>query len=64
MDATAPAQERIDEFVKRFGELRAALHVDIAALPVYIPNEKGSWELTIDMRPVDVANQPVKSPFA
>jgi hypothetical protein len=56
-------QERIDAFIKDYGELRSKHKVDIASSPSFVPNDRGTWELVINMQPVDVSNELIKSPF-
>ena len=56
-------EERLKEFIDGFGKLREQTKFDIAAYPIYQPNEKGTFDLSITMRPVDIATEPVKSPF-
>lgn len=40
-------QEKIDAFIKEYGELREKYRLDFISLPVYQPNEQGTWELKI-----------------
>lgn len=56
-------QDRIDAFVKDYGEMRSKHKVDIAAAPSFVPNDRGTWELMINMQPVDISNELIKSPF-
>lgn len=55
--------ERIQAFIKDFGELRDKHKVDIAAWPMYVPNDKGTFDLKIQMQPIDISEQPTPSPF-
>lgn len=61
VDPSSP-KARIDAFIKDYGELRSKHKVDIAAAPSFVPNERGTWELVINMQPVDVSNELIKSP--
>lgn len=56
-------QARVDEFKKRYGAMRTELQVDLASLPVLVPNEKGTFEIGLHAQFVDLSNQPVESPF-
>ncbi len=40
-------QEKIDVFIKEYGELRDKHRLDFISIPTYHPNDKGSWELKI-----------------
>lgn len=62
VDPESP-KARIDAFIKDYGELRSKHKVDIASAPSFVPNDRGTWELVINMQPVDVANELIKSPF-
>jgi hypothetical protein len=56
-------KERIDAFIKDYGELRNKHKIDIASAPSFVPNDRGTWELVINMQPVDISNELIKSPF-
>jgi len=56
-------QEAIKDFVKEYGELVAKHGVDFACYPVYIPDGSGGFKVTVQNTPVDIKNQPTKSPF-
>lgn len=57
-------EERISEFMHRYGELKNELKVDMLAYPIYIPSKEGNtWETVIQYSPVDISKQPLKSPF-
>lgn len=54
-------QKRIDAFIQDYGELRTKHGVDIAAFPLYVPNDKGTFDLKVQMQPIDIQDQPQKS---
>ena len=51
-------QERADAFLKKYGELVKELEIDISHYPVFVPTDRGTFELRIQSSPVDVAKQP------
>lgn len=57
-------QVRSAAFVKEYGELVQKHGIDFATYPVCtpIPNSPGYFGLVMQNTPVDVRNQPVKSP--
>lgn len=55
--------KRRDEFTERYKALIDELMIDIVALPTFVPNDRGTWELTIQMNMLDRTEMPVKSPF-
>ena len=63
MEPTPEAKERIDSFIKEYGELVTKYKVDFANWPMFQPTKEGKWEITLQSQPVDIANQPVKCPF-
>lgn len=54
---------RVDEFVKEYGELVKKHGIDFATYPVFIPDGQGGFKVIVQNTPVDIKNQPVKSPF-
>lgn len=64
---TEPTEEQkkkaVESFIKEYGELVRKYKVDFVAYPVFLPNEKGSWELKIQNQPIYTGDQPKKSPF-
>lgn len=40
-------QEKIDAFIKEYGELREKHRLDFVSIPTYQPNAQGTWELKI-----------------
>ncbi len=60
---TPEAKERIDTFVKEYGELVDKHKVDFANYPMLVPDGKGAFKIIMQSVPVDITNQPVKSPF-
>lgn len=55
--------ENIQGFLKEYGELVERRKIDFACYPVYTPNGNGGFETRVQNTPVDISNQPVKSPF-
>ena len=60
-EAQKEVQERIQAFIKEYGELTKKHKVDFVNFPMFTPNDKGSWDIVIQTQPVDTTNQPVKS---
>lgn len=64
--ATKEEQELLDRqtnFMKEYGELVEKHKMDFASYPTYVPNGHGGFETIIQNTPVDITNQPKKSPF-
>lgn len=55
--------ENIQGFLKEYGELVERRKIDFACYPVYMPDGKGGFTTRVQNTPVDISNQPVKSPF-
>jgi len=55
--------ERVNTFLKEYGELVAKLGIDFASYPVFTPNGRGGFDVIVQNTPVDIKNQPKKSPF-
>lgn len=55
--------ERVNAFMKAYGELVTTHGIDFASYPVFIPNGRGGFDIVIQNTPVDVKNHPQKSPF-
>lgn len=62
-DKAKESKERIDTFVREYGELVNKHKVDFANYPLFQPNKEGKWEIVLQSQPVDISQQPVKSPF-
>lgn len=54
--------ERFNAFIKEYGELVAKHKVDFATYPVFTPDGNGGFRVIIQNTPVDMTNQPIKSP--
>lgn len=52
-------QEKVEAFMKEYGELREKHRLDFISVPVYQPNEKGNWDLRIK---IQVATIDIPSP--
>lgn len=55
-------EQRIKEFIDGFQKLRDATKVDIFFYPMFVPGEDGTFRVVVEQRPIDILNQPVKSP--
>ncbi len=53
----------IDAFLKEYGELVAKHKVDFVTYPLWQPDSKGGWMMTIQNQAVSTKDQPIKSPF-
>lgn len=56
-------QERIDSFIKEYGELVEKHQVDFVAYPLYVPDGQGGFRTIVQNAPVDKTERPVESPF-
>lgn len=56
-------KEKGTAFLQEYGELVAKHQMDIAAYPVFIPDGEGGFKVTVQSTPVDISEQPQKSPF-
>lgn len=61
--AKDPTQERIQAFLAAYGALVKEHDIDFASYPVYIPDGAGGFKTIVQNTPVDIKNQPKKSPF-
>ena len=57
------AQEATNAFIKEYGELVEKYKRDFASYPSFVPDGQGGFRLVIQTVPVDMSNQPTKSPF-
>lgn len=58
-----PSEEALKAFIDKYGELVKEHNLDFAAYPVWIPDGSGGWKTIVQQSPVDVTDQPKKSPF-
>lgn len=58
-------QERSATFIKEYSELVAKHQIDFASYPVYVPYKDvpGAFITLLQNTPIDIKNQPKKSPF-
>lgn len=56
-------EKRSEEFLKSYEALITGLQVDFASFPMFIPNDKGSFDVFIQTKVIDRKNQPIKSPI-
>lgn len=57
------AMERKQAFLKEYGELVEKHKIDFATYPVFVPDGAGAFKVIMQSTPVDMTNQPKKSPF-
>jgi len=55
--------EKAQAFLKEYGELVEKHQMDLATYPVFVPDGQGGFRVIIQSTPVDISNQPKKSPF-
>ncbi len=55
--------DRAALFLKEYGELVTKHGVDLAVYPTYQPDGSGGFRTIVQNTPVDIKNQPRKSPF-
>lgn len=60
--AKDPTQERIGKFLEAYGALVKEHGVDFASYPVFVPDGQGGFKVIVQNTPVDIKNQPQKSP--
>ncbi len=61
--AKDPTKERVDTFLSEYGELVKKHNIDFASYPVFVPDGQGGFKVIVQNTPVDISNQPKKSPF-
>lgn len=61
--AKDPTQERIQDFLTKYSELVKETNIDFASYPVFVPDGQGGFKVVVQNTPVDISNQPKKSPF-
>lgn len=57
------SQERREAFIKGYGELREKYQHDFMSVPTYVPNDKGTFETSLNLELVDLKQLAVKSPI-
>lgn len=55
-------EERIQDFIKEYGELREKHKLDFLAIPQFRPTDQGGWELFIRIQAVELESG-IPSPF-
>jgi hypothetical protein len=55
-------KERLDKFMKGYEALVKEHQIDFAAYPVYMPDGQGGFRTVMQNSPVDIKNQPQRSP--
>lgn len=59
----AELNQRVNDFVTAYGELVTKHKIDFATYPMFVPDGNGGFKIICQNTPVDIGNQPVKSPF-
>jgi len=55
--------EKIQLFLKEYGELVEKHGVDFASYPMFVPDEKSFFRVIVQSVPVEMIEKPQKSPF-
>lgn len=55
--------ERVNTFIKEYGQLVLKHKIDFASYPMFMPDGQGGFKIICQNTPVDIGNQPLKSPF-
>lgn len=64
MSETKPeAKERIEAFIKDYGELVEKHKVDFVMFPMFVPDGNNGFRVVIQQQPVDTEQMAQKSPF-
>ena len=45
---------RVEDFMKEYRALTQKYRVDMMSYPVFVPTEKGKWEIMLQAQPVDL----------
>lgn len=56
-------EERAKAFVEEYGELVKKHKIDFATYPTFIPDGQGGFRVIVQNTPIDMTEQPQKSPF-
>lgn len=56
-------EERTNAFQEKYGKLVEECQIDYANIPVYMPGENGTFQLTVQSYPVDIKYRGVPSNF-
>lgn len=56
-------EKAVQAFIDAYGALVKEHNFDFAAYPVWVPDGNGGWRTVIQQTPIDVKDQPKKSPF-
>lgn len=56
-------KEKGEAFLKEYGELVAKHQIDFATYPMFIPDGQGGFKIVVQSTPIDISQQPKKSPF-
>jgi hypothetical protein len=58
---TEEQKERIDNFLKDYGELVQKYQVDFINFPILTPDEKYNWQLSVQTQTIDITDMKQKS---
>lgn len=62
-EAKEDLNNRVNAFIKEYGELVMRHKVDFATYPMFVPDGKGGFKIITQSTPVDIGNQPIRSDF-
>lgn len=57
------AEERAKAFIEEYGELVKKHQIDFGTFPSFIPDGQGGFKVVVNTQPIDIKDQPKKSPF-
>ena len=63
VEAKNEVQVRKDAFLEKYKALIEEYKVDWMSYPVMMPNDRGTWDFTIQTQLADTKDQLIKSPF-
>jgi len=56
-------EKRREEFLIRYKQLIDEFHIDFVSQPMFVPNDRGTWELVVRTELADTTEVPVRSPI-
>lgn len=63
MEPNQETKDRIDAFMKAYGELTQQFKVDFVSYPMFVPDGQGAFKVVLQNQAVDTSQSPIKSPF-
>ncbi len=61
MEPTQESKDRVEAFMKAYGELTKSSGCDFIAYPVFIPDGDGGFKVVVNQQPIDTTNRPTRS---